>query len=75
MSERTPQALADAFEPLLAGKRCPVNLRCESKAEAAAVAAELKRRGWKVTATWAINLATGKSSDVARVTGRQKGKR
>lgn len=72
--ERTPRLLADKIEPVLLGqrrKRFAVNMVCESKEEAEALVALLKKRGWKATVEPSINLTTGKPHIGAVVTGRQ----
>jgi len=58
MTERTPQLLADTFEPMLKEKqwarRSRLTLKCDSEDEAVLVAHYLKKRGWKTCADAAI---------------------
>jgi hypothetical protein len=74
---RTPERLANGFEPMLRDadwgpRRAYRNLVCENKEEADALAAELRRRGWKAKPGRGINLRTGKGFSYVYVTGPSK---
>jgi hypothetical protein len=65
---RTPERLADGFMPALLKERSTgLNLLCESRPEAVALAKELRRRGWKAKPRLALNLQTGKAVDYVDV--------
>jgi hypothetical protein len=77
MVERNSESLADAFEPMLVEKRGKVNLLCESEYEAALLATELNKRGWRASVSKAIagSLTDLRLTDVVRCTGRRRGTR